>query len=457
MSSSRIKDHQSGQIIIIALVFMTIVAVAVGSLVGYAGVQIKSHRQAVSRSTALSIAEAGLEAAVWKLNNQPGYNGETGTVYGAGTYNITLTNLSGSSKLVKADATTPNGKRTVQVTATLGATNIAFNYGVHVDAGGLEMDNNSTVVGNVYSNGPVRGESGASVTGTATSAGASGLLDELSISSNASAHTIDDSTIGGSANAYTLSDSTVGGNVSANSISHCTIGGNAAYNTKSACTIGGTQTTPNPSVPPDLQAVPLPITDSLISDWKSEAEAGGVISSQTITGSVSLGPKKISGNLTVTSGGILTLTGTLWVTGNISVDNSGIIRLNPSFGSLSGVIVTDGWIHFDNNGSFSGSGTPGSYLMFLTTLACTGSAGSNCTHHNAAVDLHNNVGAAIIYAKSGLVNLHNNVAVKELTAYKIHLSNNATVTYDSGLANALFSSGPAGGWEVQDGTWQLLQ
>ena len=51
----------------------------------------------------------------------------------------------------------------------------------------------------------------------------------------------------------------------------------------------------------------------------------------------------------------------------------------------------------------------------------------------------------------------NTATTKEITAEKIHLNQNAVVTYESGLASAQFSSGPAGGWEMLDGTWQLLQ
>ena len=63
----------------------------------------------------------------------------------------------------------------------------------------------------------------------------------------------------------------------------------------------------------------------------------------------------------------------------------------------------------------------------------------------------------ILYAADGVVEVSNNAALKEITANKIHLSNGASVTYESGLASPLFSSGPGGGWEIQDQSWQLLQ
>ena len=88
--------------------------------------------------------------------------------------------------------------------------------------------------------------------------------------------------------------------------------------------------------------------------------------------------------------------------------------------------------------------------MVLTTSACDGSSESGCTHHSAALDLHNNAEGAIFYAGSGLVNLHNNVNVTQLTAWKLALDNNAVVQYAIGLADFNFSSGPSGGWDVRD-------
>src|SRR3989338_4171525 len=191
--------RQKGQIIIIALIFMAVVLVLVSSLVGYACIQTSSHRQAVAKTQALSVAEAGIEAVVWKLNNQQGYNGEAGTIYGGGVYNVVITNLTGSLKLARVeafvpDAVNPRAKRVLQATITIGSSNISFNYGVQVGSGGLKMDNNSTVNGNVYASGTIIGDNnGVRIAGTAISGGASGKIDEVDdIDADASAHFLED-------------------------------------------------------------------------------------------------------------------------------------------------------------------------------------------------------------------------------------------------------------------------
>lgn len=457
------NKNQQGQIIIIALVLTAVVIAIVGTLLGYAGVQVRSHKQAVARAQALNIAEAGIEAAVWKLNNQQGYNGESGTVYGAGVYNITITNLSGSSKLLKAEAavpstTSPLARRTVQITITTDAVGIGFNYGVQVGEGGLQMDNNSKVIGNVYSNGNIIGATNTRIqTGGATVAGVTGKIDNMQIDANANAHFIEDTTVGGSTTSASFLRGTVGGNAISDSISNCTIGGNATYDTKTSCTIGGSQTTPNPNPYDDPDIVNLPISDAQVDQWEQDAEAGGVITSYTLSNgaSASLGPKKINGNLTLDNNATLTVTGTLWVTGQIDVSNGATIKLDSSYGSLGGVVLAGidgddsaGYIELDNGSNVLGSGTSGSYLLLLS---------QRNNQSSNAIKVSNNGTGAIIYAGEGVVELDNNAQMKEITAYKLRLKNNAIVTYESGLANAQFTSGPAAGWAVLDQTWQLLQ
>ncbi|MBI3952584.1 MAG: hypothetical protein HY336_01345 [Candidatus Doudnabacteria bacterium] len=446
---------QDGQIIIIALIFMTLVTVAVGSLVGYAAVQIKGHKQAVARAQALSIAEAGLEAAVWKLNNQVGYSGETGTSYSNGSYTITVADIAGNSKLVKAEAVIGNlGRRTVQATVATGTTNVAFNYGVQVGEGGLEMVNSSKIIGNVYSNGNIDGANSARIQGTAVSA--EYFIEGMQVDGNATARSIQNSTIGGSANTYGLASSTVGGNVVATTMSQCTIGGNAIFDLKVTCTIGGNQTVPNPDEFVDPEKIAMPISDEQIDAWEEEAEAGGVISSQNLSdGTTSLGPKKIDGDLILSNDATLIVTGTLWVTGKIEVKNRAIMRLSESFGTSSGVVIsgvdgstTAGYIEIDNTTQLLGSGTAGSYIMLLSQKEGTGSN---------AINMKNGTSSAVLYAGEGMIEVNNSGTLKEVTAYKLRITNTATITYESGLANAQFSSGPSGGWEILDQSWQLIQ
>ncbi len=194
---------------------------------------------------------------------------------------------------------------------------------------------------------------------------------------------------------------------------------------------------------PDPTQVAMPISEQNILDWKADAEAGGTISGNyTLNDNTgTLGPKKITGNLTVQNNADLTLTGTVWVMGNVLIDNNATVRLDSSYGTSDGVMVADGTITIQNNATFAGSGSPGSYLMTLST--------SNST---SAITLNNNGGSVILYAANGTVNLSNNGSAKSLNGKFINLNNNAVVIYDSGLANSNFVNGPSGGWDIS--SWQ---
>ena len=189
----------------------------------------------------------------------------------------------------------------------------------------------------------------------------------------------------------------------------------------------------------------FPITNEQITAWKDDAALGGTVGSQTLSGTGNvLGPKKINGNLTISNSAQLTVTGTLWVTGNLTLSNNAIVRLSSAYGASDGMIIVDGVSTLSNGSDFYGSGTTGSYIMLLSTS----SSGS-------AVVLSNNATAVIIYAPNGTAQLSNSAQVRQVTAKTVSLSNNAVVSYEQGIVNAAFTSGPSGGYEID--TWREIE
>ncbi|MBX4198178.1 hypothetical protein KW782_02465 [Candidatus Parcubacteria bacterium] len=237
----------------------------------------------------------------------------------------------------------------------------------------------------------------------------------------------------GDARAHTVTNSTVSGNL------YCQTG---SGNNKSCDT---SQADPVPQG--------FPVSEANIQEWKTDAEEGGIISGNyVVTGNVSLGPKKIVGNLTVN--GTLTMTGVLWVTGNLTGANGSRVQLSSTYGSHSGVLVTDGYIDISNNMQFSGvPSQPDTYILLLTTSACPNA--SPCAPNSAAIYLGNNAGAVLMNAQNGKLFLKNGSSVSEAVAYQIELDPNAVVTYSSGLASQVFSSGPSGGWNII--SWKEIQ
>ena len=211
---------------------------------------------------------------------------------------------------------------------------------------------------------------------------------------------------------------------------------------------------------PDPSPENMPISDANISQWKTEATAGGTISGDyTPPGaSSSLGPVKITGNLTIPIDYVLTITGTVWVQGRIIFNNGARVNLDPSFGTDSGLIFSDGYINIGNGVIFSGSGQAGSYIMALTTNDCNGigsPTGQVCTTDNSAMYVSNGSQNVVLYTHAGQMKIRQNAITKESTAYKLALDEEAEVTYESGLANAHFSSGPGGNFNIL--SWQEVE
>ena len=266
------------------------------------------------------------------------------------------------------------------------------------------------------------------------------LRTELSIGEGVSFHYGIQAGAGG----FTLGNNAgVNGNVYSNgSVS----GNNGSFVTGDAFAVGSVSGTDvGGQTQTGVASQAFPITDQQITDWKDEALAGGVVGNQTYSGQNNiLGPKKIQGNLNLSNGAELTVTGTLWVSGNIVLSNNSSVILSPSYGSGDGVIVVDGVSTLSNGSTFEGSGVAGSYIMLLST-----------NNTGSAIVLSNNAGAVILYAPNGTIQLSNNAAVQQITAKTISLDNNATINYNQGLIDTAFTNGPGGGYNLN--SWKEVE
>lgn len=190
---------------------------------------------------------------------------------------------------------------------------------------------------------------------------------------------------------------------------------------------------------PDPTYIAYPVSEANIEEWQTDATSGGTYTGNYVVGwaGATLGPKKIVGDLTVSGGGILTITGTLWVTGNIVLNGGGLIKLASSYGTNDGVIVSNGTVVVSGGGHANGSGTTGSYLMLLSLSDST-----------SAMTISGGAGAVIVYAPYGTISISGGASLKEATGYKLSVTGQSSITYESGLTNNNFSSGPSGSWSI---------
>ncbi len=162
-----------GQLILMALVFFAVFLGVAAALVTYVVTNYKSERHSMAAEQALQIAEGGVDQAVYSLNQNSGYTGET-IALPDGDLVITVTTIDSNTKQVVAvgyvpSASNPKATRTVSAKLAINSSVVAFRFGVQVGQGGVVMDNNSQINGNLYSNGNVSGS--GYISGDATVAG----------------------------------------------------------------------------------------------------------------------------------------------------------------------------------------------------------------------------------------------------------------------------------------------
>ncbi len=381
-----LPNNSQGQIIVIALVILGAVITSSLSLYSLLSFFSRDAQRGLAKEQAFQLAEAGIEAAIWSLNTNGNYpNNGLAVPFGQGEYKVVITNLNISSLSVESTGYIPNAinpiaQRTVKAQFSLGTQNIAFHYAAHIGQGGLILNSNATVYGNVHSNGNIVGNSNSLIDGDAQAVG-------------------------------TIS---------------------SPYPQ-----VTGTKT-------PGVAPVAMP--DIQIAYWQDQANQNNdpIIGDLNITTDQNLGPRKIDGNLTISNNAKVTIMGPVYVTGNLTMNSNTELILSPSFGSNGTVIIVDGQITLNSNAKVKPTpATPKGYILLVSTKT------------GPAITLNSNITGGLFYSPNGDTVLNANAHVVAVTAYKLILNSNATLTYDLGLASAQFSSGTSGGWEIVKSSYQI--
>ncbi len=427
--------ERGAAIITAVLLFVVISITVVLALSSSVAREYVTARDFAKSKGAYYLSEAGTEDAIYRIKNSKTIGSQEVLSLAGNTATTTITNVNASQKSINSLGSISFNTRRVSSTLTT-STGESFSYGVQAGGGGVNLQNSSSITGSIFSEGPITGSNNI-ITGTVISGGSDGLSG----------------LINGIINQGTSS-------MYAATIKNSNIAGSAYCNSISGSNISSCQSL-NPQTP---QA--LPISDQDVTNYETNAAAGGTAvcssGSYSITGTVTIGPKKIPCGLDISGSAILNLTGPLWVVGNISISNNVQINVDPSLGGAPNAAVsvaivadpgastraTDGTITLRNSPSFNTA--PGSnanaYVMLLS--ANTGASVGNSVN---AIDVQNSAqGNLLVYAGHGNINLQNNVQLQEVTGYKITLQNAANVVYATGLQNTLFTSGPGGSWSVQD-------
>lgn len=419
-----------GAAMLISVIFFLFITLAIIS--GLVSPTVRGFRNAnvnLNSKKSYFLAESGSEDAVYRISKNMTIGGSETITLDSNTVNTTITTLLGNIKQIVSLGNVSSLERKASVVLKTG-NGIVFKYGTQAGEGGFFFRQNAYITGSIWSNGPVLGSNGAYITGAVYVAGSTGSIDNICIGG------VQGSTCSGSpvgdAHAHTITNSNVTGTI------YCQVGSgnNKLCNTSQ----------------PDPGPQDMPLSDAQIATWKSAATNGGITNGDvTISTPTNLGPRKIIGNLFINN--ILNITGTIYVTGNITISNT--VKLDPTYGGGSGVIMSDGYIIINNNITFQDSGTPGSFILLLSESTCDSSVSASPCNGHSAVEVMNNSNIMIVNAQKGTVYFKNNASVKEAAGYKIELYNNTHFDYGSGLINPNFPSGPSGSWVID--TWGEAQ
>ncbi|PIS39153.1 MAG: hypothetical protein COT33_03450 [Candidatus Nealsonbacteria bacterium CG08_land_8_20_14_0_20_38_20] len=407
----KIKNSDTGfaALYITLLVMAFVFAAAVGIFVLTFGEE-KISLNAVESSQAYFASEAGIEDALLRLSKDSQWSKDSNTSYplevNGANATVTVTKIIGGSRTITSEGNDRNRIRKIEVAYEVGADKVSFHYGAQVGEGGIIMDNNSTIYGNVFSNDSITAAANTEITGTAIVAKNGNKISGATLEN---------------AQVDICQNTNASGTLTAATVINCTYSNFVPLTEEIATTS-------------------FPISQNDIDDWKTNAASGGTILNYLLQDKQEafLGPKKIDGNMTIQNQAKLYITGTIWVTGTITIQDQGLVRLDPaSYGSLSGAIIGDGVVTLQDSAKALGSGQAGSYLLIIST-----------NNSNPALTIQNSFEADILFTPNGWIIIQDTADTREITGYGIHLKSNAEIRYEIGLENTSFSSGPGGSWGV---------
>ncbi|MBX4215562.1 hypothetical protein KW797_01290, partial [Candidatus Parcubacteria bacterium] len=276
------SKYQRGQTILISAIFFLGISLAIlFGTVTPALKQASIARESEQARKSYLLGESALEDIYYRLTSGKQIAASETLSLNGGVATATTSNIPGGKDVV-ATATVDDYIRKIHAVISL-STGISFHYGVQSGRGGFELDNSSSITGNVYANGSVTGN-GNMVYGDVVSTGTEGLVYGIHATGTVYAHTIGK-----------IGETT-------------TIDKDAYYSVKTGTVTVGGALHPGSA---DQPVVDLPISDDQIERWKSDALAGGTLSSSscdayasssntcTLSSTRSLGPKKIPFNLLI--------------------------------------------------------------------------------------------------------------------------------------------------------------
>lgn len=441
------KQKGFAALLIIFILGMVSILVASGLiLTGYNESQMA--RSGASGTSAFYAANSGIEEAIYKLTNDPSFVTSPYPInlqVGTGNASVSAV-IVGNTATIDSTGTVGNFVKKIHAVVQNTSVTPGFPFAVHAGTGGFQIDNNSTVIGNVFSNMNIMtgsannncGNNASLITGVAT---ASGVFTNFS---------------NGKVTCVT-------GDAYAKKFDNCNIGGRAYYiNTPVNCNNNPPKTqitTINPITFPISDGQIKQVTDYLKDTGIMDCDVGGKNDCSTLVNGVpTIGNQIINGSLNISSNRV-NFSGPIWVkhtgseAGDMTFAQNTTIGLTSNITKLSQIIVIDGHVNVSSNITFNpnGSAPNKAYLLPVSTYdprVTNPSISDICT--DPSINVQSTVNDILFFVPHGCLKIKgtgNGAYFGSAVAEKIYLGG-SILTYDSGLNSAQFGLTQSGGWQI---------
>lgn len=452
MNNTQVQHNKGAAVLVFVIFFLVASAVLVYGIAQGAYSDLVQYRTLEESKEVFFAVEAGIEDAIHRHRNNKNYSSTETFSLGSVAVDATRAVVTDHFEL-NFTGTRGDIIRKGYLEFTIGA-GASFSYGLQSDVGGIFMENSSSVVGNIYSNGTVEGTGvgdGNDVFGTVISAGPTGYVEGIHATGSVYANEIVDTVVDKNAYCDTIDQSNVSGLLFCNTV---------------------TATFPNPADGPGPAPQPtttLPLSDADIEEQKAAAAAGEVIDATDprcsggtwiINSSTTTGPAKIECDVEIrTSGTIWTLTGQIWIEGDLTVGvGQPTVAIDSSLTGKAITLIVDNEadritsskIDMNNKASFVGAGDE-SYIILISQNTDEEGAGAGPGGEIAIDSGQSSVGDVLLYASHGEIVIGQSGQFVGVAGRLLHLKNTAQIIYETGAISLQFPDGPGGGYVI--GEW----
>lgn len=161
------KTHQSGQVVMVAvMIFLVLSVVVVVGISSPITAQIRNSSLVLQTRKSANAADVLQDDALYRLNSGRTLPATIVLSLNDSTSTAQIADVGGSKQII-AIGESGRTERYSKATFSQG-TGVSINYGLQVGNGGLDMSGGPIIYGNVYSNGNITGSGGSTITGSAS-------------------------------------------------------------------------------------------------------------------------------------------------------------------------------------------------------------------------------------------------------------------------------------------------